>query len=84
METTKRLYSINLGAFLIATTDLIPTIEEDEGTHTYYMRFPECNGVRQAIKLYKTGNPTIELHSFLRAIKLIRETMAAKKVNEDV
>lgn len=77
MENEKRLYSINLGAYIIATTDLMPRLEKDEIAGTYYMVFPHCEGVRAAIKAYKTGNPEICIHDFLHGIKQIRSSIAA-------
>lgn len=70
----KRIYSLNLGAYLIATTNLLPTIKEDENTHTFYMLFPQCAGIAMAIDEYKNGNPQIRIKDFLRAIKQLRNS----------
>lgn len=75
----KRIYSINLGAYVMATTNLIPQLRLDEETNTFYMVFPQCAGVATAIRQFKFENPNIDLHNFLRAIKQIRESMGVCK-----
>lgn len=79
MNTTKRIYSINLGAYVMATTNLIPELLLDEESQTYYMVFPQCAGVATAIRQFKCDNPQIEIHNFLHAIKQIRESMGARR-----
>lgn len=75
----KRMYSINLGAYVMATTNLIPVLKKDETTNSYYMVFPRCAGIDSAIRQFKTQNPQIAIHDFLRAIKQIRESMEVCK-----
>lgn len=75
----KRIYSINLGAYVMATTNLIPQLLLDEETNTFYMVFPQCSGVSAAIRQFKFENPKVELHNFLHAIKQIRESMEVKR-----
>lgn len=75
----KRIYSINLAAYVMATTNLIPELLLDEETNTFYMVFPQCAGVAKAIQQFKGENPAIEIHNFLHAIKQIRESMGVKR-----
>lgn len=75
----KRIYSLNLAAYIAARTNLLAEVVEDTNTHSYYFVFPECAAVKAEILNYKKNNPSIEIHDFLREIKKIRETIAAKK-----
>jgi hypothetical protein len=79
MNEERKIYSINLAAYLIATTDLLPKIEYDSASRTYYFVFPQTQGVSWSIDKYKNGNPTIRLHSFLKAIKQVRESINVAK-----
>ena len=81
--TDKRMYSINLAAYVMATTNLIPAIRLDDETNTCYMVFPQCSGVDSAVKQFKGQNPQIAIHDFLRAIKQIRESMGVCKNGRD-
>lgn len=70
-----RMYSLNLAAYLMAVTDLVPDVLKDEETNTAYFVFPECAAVSSAIKEYKAANPEVKIHDFLAAIKKLRTTM---------
>ena len=84
MNETKKIFSINLAAYLIASTDLIPQIIYDKQSQQYYFVFPETRGVEWAIDKYKFGNPTIRLHSFLKSIKQVRERINVARKTEGV
>lgn len=71
----QRMYSLNLAAFLLAKTDLIPDVLKDEATNTAFFIFPECHAIRAGIRDYKTGNPEVGIRDFLSAIKKLRTTM---------
>lgn len=71
----KRMYSLNLAAYVITATDLEPQVEVDETTHTAYFIYPECAAVAIAVNKYKAGYPYIDLHKFLAAIKRLRTKM---------
>lgn len=76
----KRIYSLNLAAYIIATTNLLPQLERDEESGTYYMIFPPCAGVASAVREFKKHNPTLPIHDFLRAIKLLRASIKEREV----
>lgn len=76
----KRIYSLNLAAYIIATTNLLPQLERDEESGTYYMIFPPCAGVASAVREFKKNNPTLPIHDFLRAIKLLRASIKEREV----
>ena len=76
----KRIYSLNLAAYIIATTNLLPQLARDEESATYYMLFPPCAGVAGAVREFKKHNPTLPIHDFLRAIKLLRASIKEREV----
>ena len=76
----KRIYSLNLAAYIIATTNLLPQLARDEESGTYYMVFPPCAGVASAVREFKKHNPTLPIHDFLRAIKLLRASIKEREV----
>lgn len=57
----KRIYSLNLGAYLIATTNLLPTIKEDENRdadkriNDVYLRSAYVMAITNASKAIKIG-----------------------------
>lgn len=76
----KRIYSLNLAAYIIATTNLLPQLARDEESATYYMLFPPCAGVAGAVREFKKHNPSLPIHDFLRAIKLLRASIKEREV----
>lgn len=76
----KRIYSLNLATYIIATTNLLPQLARDEESATYYMLFPPCAGVASAVREFKKHNPTLPIHDFLRAIKLLRASIKEREV----
>lgn len=78
----KRTYSINLAAYVMSTTDIVPDIFLDEDSNTYFFTFSQCKALDVAIKEYKCGRPRVDLHDFLHSIKQIRTSIQAKKGGE--
>lgn len=76
-QSGSRMYSLNLAAYILTVTSLVPDVKIDETTHTAYFVYPECNAVNAAIKEYKAGTATVNVKSFLSAIKQLRTTMSA-------
>lgn len=68
----KRIYSLNLIAYIFLKTDLEPDIYADEN-NMFYAVFPECRGVAYAIKTYRQYECYVEIHSYLNCYKVIRE-----------
>lgn len=68
----KRIYSLNLIAYVTMLTELQPQIGS-EGDNLFYAIFPECEAVSLAIKTYKTD---YKLHAFLQAFKDLRDRIA--------
>lgn len=72
----KRTYSINMAAVIMSLTHLMPQVQLDETSGTFYCVFPDCSGVKAAIKDYRENlRLEINVHDFLRNIKLIRTMM---------
>lgn len=65
----KRIYSLNLGAYLLSTTHIIPEIQRDEETGSFYLIFPQTEEIRKGIRDFKQTNPKIEIHSFFKCHK---------------
>ena len=76
----KRIYSLNLAAYIIATTNLLPQLVRDEESATYYMLFPPCAGVAGAVREFKKHNPTLPIHDFLHAVKLLCASITDREV----
>lgn len=71
----KKMFSLNLAAYVLYSTDIIPEIKRDETTNTCYCIFPECEGVQIAIRQYRDNKATVQLKEFLEALKEIRQMM---------
>lgn len=76
----KRIYSLNLAAYVMATTNLLPQLVRDEESGTYYMLFPPCAGVAGAVREFKKYNPTLPIHDFLHAVKLLRASIKEREI----
>ncbi|MDK2800583.1 MAG: hypothetical protein PWQ70_2202 [Clostridiales bacterium] len=70
MTEQKRLYSLNLAAYLLCKGFNNYKIFKDAETNKYYFIFPQSPKIAEAIKKYKNGEK--ELHKFLQAYKQIR------------
>lgn len=75
----KRIYSLNLGAYLLSTTHIMPEIRRDEETGSFYLIFPQTKEIKKGIHDFKQANPKIEIHSFLNAVKQIRQSIKIKE-----
>ena len=70
----KKLYSLNLIAYILLTTEIQPEFGRNE-EGTIYAMFPECQGVKYAIKQFRTNTCAVNLHSFLNCYKTIRKAI---------
>lgn len=68
----KRIYSLNLAAYIQMKTAIEPTLDIDysDGNGLVHCVFPECEGVSAAIREYKKDNA---LHQFLQSYSELRE-----------
>lgn len=74
MNKERRMYSLNLAAYVMMVTELTPTVgveKNDQGTLCYLV-FPECAAVAMAINQYKKHK---ELHKFLNAYAELRNML---------
>lgn len=78
----KRIYSLNLGAYIILKTGLAPElhIDKDNGEGLVHMIFPESAAVDKAIAAYKQDS---DLHNFLQAYNELRLAIKGVKDNEN-
>ena len=68
----KKIYSLNLIAYIKLTTEIEPTYGKDfDGT--IYAVFPYCQGVSFAIKQLRDSKCAVNLHSVLNCYKDIRK-----------
>ncbi len=74
----KRIYSLNLITYIYMATDLLPTIDTEDG-QVYYAVFPICHGVSIAIKQFRKTNTVVELHKFLASYRDIRSLIRDKR-----
>lgn len=71
----KRIYSLNLAAYVQMATHIEPTLEIDyspAGNGLVHCTFPECEGVCAAIKAYKNDTA---LHEFLHSYAELRDNI---------
>ena len=70
----KRIYSLNLAAYIMANTNITPEVGVGHGNKgtLCYLVFPECDGVAAAINDYRNNR---ELHHYLGAYKELREIL---------
>lgn len=68
----KRMYSLNLAAYVQMKTGIEPELEIDysDGNGLVYMTYPECEVVSSAINEYRTD---AALHQFLQSYADLRE-----------
>lgn len=74
MSDEKRMYSLNLAAYVMMETDLVPTVgvEKNEQGTLCYLVFPECEAVMKAITNYRANR---QLHKFLNSYAQLREML---------
>ncbi len=74
MNKEKRMYSLNLAAYVMMETDLVPSVgvEKNEQGTLCYLVFPECEAVSLAIAHYKADK---RLHKFLNRYSLLRDML---------
>lgn len=67
----KRIYSLNLAAYIQMKTAIEPTLDIDysDGNGLVHCIFPECEGVSAAIREYKKDEA---LHQFLQSYAELR------------
>lgn len=73
-----RIYSLNLAAYVLAVTNVVPDTLWDPDSKTAYWRFPEIAGVQIAVRQYKNNNP-VGIQDLLRAIKTLRTMIEVVK-----
>lgn len=73
---TKRIYSLNLAAYIQMETGIEPDLDIDysdaNGSGLVHCVFPECEAVSSAIANYKKDNV---LHEFLRSYADLRASI---------
>lgn len=70
----KRIYSLNLLAYLAYKTNIRPDIHQDNDGK-FYGLMPETRGVAWAINAYRKDDCFVELHKFLQEYKNIRDVI---------
>lgn len=73
MNEEKRIYSLNLIAYLRAMSDIEGELHTDAENGKIYAVFPACYAVSVGIKQFRDSRATCELHKFLSAYKALRE-----------
>lgn len=71
-QVSKRIYSLNLIAYVAYRTNLNPLLLLDEDGRTYYGVFPECSGVELAIEEFRQKKVRVELHRYLNMFRVIK------------
>jgi hypothetical protein len=81
--TTAKIYSLNLAAFLLLTTGIVPLTEKDpiDPSRIYFI-FPNTPSTAFVIQAYRRTNVSIDLHNYLQCYRKIRNlTRTAKNGN---
>ena len=77
----KRIYSLNLIAFVQFRTRVRPQLGRDDNG-VFYAVFPESQGVGRAIREWKQIGCTVEIHQFLNVYGELRARI--KEIREGV
>ena len=73
----KRIYSLNLIAYLIYETNTKPILESENDT--VYAIFPQTDEIAAAIRQFKSENCTVELHRYLNIFKTLKRDIRGVK-----
>lgn len=73
----KRIYSLNLAAFIIASTGLEPEVKLEEETNLYYCKFPENEEVSNCIAAFRQPQVQVDLHSFINTFRELKAKIKA-------
>lgn len=75
--TYKKLYSLNLVAYIYLMAKEEPILGRDPRTGSVYFLYPDNNAINFLIQTYKNGNPTVGLKDLTKAFNHIRTIMRA-------
>lgn len=70
----KRIYSLNLMAYIIMTTGAMPKFEKDQGV--IYAVFENTDGIKNAITEFNKDETTVNLHKFLNCFKNLKKSIS--------
>ncbi len=73
----KKIYSLNLIAYIIYKTATKPVLRSEN--NTVYAIFPENDDIAAAIKQFKMDSCTVELHKFLNIFKDLKKEIRGVK-----
>lgn len=72
----KRVYSLNLAAYIQMATGIEPDLGTEYEKQLVYCIFPECEGVSAAIREYKADK---SLHDYLQAYADLRQAIKSAR-----
>lgn len=75
--TYKKLYSLNLVAYILLITKEEPLLGKDPNTGSIYFLYPDDNTINFLITTYKNGNPTVGLKDLTAAYNRVKTIMRA-------
>lgn len=75
--TYKKLYSLNLVAYILLVSKQEPVLGKDPNTGSVYFLYPDDNATNFLIATYKNGNPQVGLKDLTKAFNHIRTIMRA-------
>lgn len=78
MNEEKRVYSLNLAAYIYWATGITPTVKR-ENAKLFYCVFPENEKISQAIRNYRQPETEVELHKFLNCYSIIRDMISISR-----
>ena len=77
----KKIFSLNLAAYLFMITKEMPQLAKDNRNMVYFL-FPDTPTISFLINTYKVGNPMVGLKDLTAAYKQIRQSMSAYRYSD--
>ena len=71
MAIAKKLYSINLVAFIYMVSKMEPTLGKDHMGNIYFL-YPDTNDITLLINIYRRNRVSVDLKEYLTAYRHIR------------
>lgn len=78
METMKKIYSVNLAAFVYLVSKIEPRIGFDWRDQAFFL-FPDDTSISLIINVYRNNRVSVDLKDYLSAFKYIRTLMSKAK-----
>lgn len=80
--THKKLYSLNLVAYIYMNTKEEPILGKDPRTGSVFFLYPDNNIINFLINTYKNNNPIVNLRDLTESFRHIRAVMRSYRYGD--